>query len=189
MNILMQRDLLTEYRKKRKEEFDKVINLSTGLEDGRFFGGETARLIDDGTIVDGTGNPWFYIKKGTVKQFYEDLSDDFVGYITLAHFKFSEFPFILGEWRKRDLSLVDNGDGFYGLDVNLHLDEESIFVKELRRLGYTLGISSELKGNENKELSAKINIPVVDKLDIPGFSVVGNAGNVNSSGINLGGAK
>lgn len=188
MNILMQRDLLTEYRKKKKIEYDTAINLSADPSGDRFFDGQMARLIDDGMVVDGNGNPWFYIKKGTVKRFYEELSDDFTGYITLAHFKFSEFPFILGAWTKRDLSLVDNGNGFYGLNVNLRLDEESIFVKELRRLGYTIGISSELKGSENKNLSAKIGIQVVDKLDIPGFSVVGNAGNVNSSGINLGGA-
>lgn len=186
MNIIIERDLRTEYRKKKKAEWDKLIDLYTDIGSEP---DETVRLLDDGIVVDGDGKPWFYIKKGTVKQFYESLSDDFVGYITLAHMPFSRFPFILGEWRKKDLSLVDNGGGFYGLNVRLNLDEESIFVKELRRMKHTAGVSVEMQTREDEKLTKKVQIPVVDKLSIGGFSVVGNAGNVNSSGINFGGAE
>lgn len=186
MNIIIERDLRTEYRKKKKEEWDKLIDLYTDIDGEK---DDTVRLLDDGIVVDGNAAPRFYIRKGAVKRFYEKLSDDFVGYITLAHLPLSKFPFSLGEWRKRDLTLVDKGNGFYALDVDLHLDEDSVFVKELRRMKYTAGVSVEMQTSEDKKLSKKIRIPVVDKLSIAGFSVVGNAGNVNSSGINFGGAE
>lgn len=183
--IIVQRDIRTEYRKKRKEEFDKIINLSVaGDEKPRLSDALEARLLDDGMAIDGSGNPWFYVKRGTVEKFYHELSDDFVGYINLAHLPLETFPFVLGTWTKKDLSLVDN-DGVTGLNVRLNLDEESIFVKELRRQPFDLGISAETGVHIDKRLSRKIGVDVWDKVSIRGFSIVGNAGNVNSSGISL----
>lgn len=183
--FVIQRDLVTEYRKKRKEEFDKIINLSvTGEETPRFSDAQVVKLLDDGMAVDGKGDPWFYVKRGTVERFYRELSDDFVGYINLAHLPLEKFPFILGTWTKKDLSLVDK-DGLTGLNVRLNLDEESIFVKELRRQPFRLSISAETGVHINRHLTQKIGIDVWDKIDIRGFSIVGNAGNVNSSGIDF----
>lgn len=187
MNILIERDIATEKRKLAKKKWDKIFNLSVPTQE--VDAPEGVRLLDEGTVVDGDGNPWFYIRKGTLKRFYESLSDDFVGYITLAHIPFDTFPFSLGTWRKSDLSLIDNGDGFYGLNVTPNIDNESIFVKELQRLSHTVGISVEMHTKADEKMSRKLKLEIVDEVDIHGFSVVGNAGNVNSSGINFGGAK
>ena len=187
ISFIIQRDLLTEYRKKRKDEFDKIIKLSVaGDETPRFFDAEhpEVRLLDDGMAIDAKGDPWFYVKRGTVERFYRELSDDFVGYINLAHLPLEKFPFILGTWTKKDLSLVEN-NGVTGLNVRLNLDEESIFVRELRRQPFTNSISAETWVHVNEKLSQKIGIDVWDKVKIRGFSIVGNAGNVNSSGIDL----
>lgn len=185
MNIIMQRDLMTEYRKRKKDELDRIINLSTEIGEPS----QRVRLLDDGIVLDGNGDPWFYVRKGTVKKFYESMPDDYEGMITLAHFPFAQFPFSLGSWTKKDLYVEDKGDGFYKMDVDLHLDDESIFVKELRRQKFTVAVSVEMATDPDKRLSKKLGIEVVDDIKtMPVFSIVGNAGNVYSSGINLGGA-
>lgn len=183
--FIIQRDLRTEYRKKRKEEWDKIIDLSvTEDETPRSF--DVVPLLDDGMALDAGGKPWFYVKRGTVRRFYESLSDDYVGYINLAHLPLEKFPFILGTWTKKDLFISEH-NGVERLSVRLNLDEDSIFVKELRKLPFTLCISAETGVHISESLTKKLGIDVWDDVSINGFSVVGNAGNVNSSGIKLGG--
>lgn len=182
MNLIDERNTRTIYRKLRKKEFDGKMDLSVHR-------GERVRLLDEGVVVDGGGNPLFYIKKGTLSKYYENLPDDFVGTINLGHMDFATFPFILGEWTKKDLHLVDIGEGRQALDVDLRFDERSILVKELRRLDYTIGVSSEFTYHEDKELTEKYGLQILDSLFIDAFGIVGEAGNVNSSNIRLKGGE
>lgn len=182
MNLIDERDTRTIYRKLRKKEIDGKMDLSVSK-------GEWVRLLDEGVVVDGRGNALFYIKKGTLRKYYESLPDDFIGSINLGHMEFAAFPFILGQWTKRDLRLVDIGDGREALDINLRLDERSFIVKELRRLKYTIGVSSEFTYHEDEELTEKYGLQILDSIFIDAFAIVGEAGNVNSSGIRLKGGE
>lgn len=167
------------------------------------------RLLDEGYFDQG-----FVIKKGTIEKFLNgqneklrsvemdedgnwrhgdimNLTDDFVGTVNLGHMDFATFPFIIGEWRKEDLSLTDIGNDRVGLDVKLHLDKDSIFVKELKRQPYDIGISSEfyysINDDDTRELTELLGYytPVIDEIYIFAYGLVGECGNVNSSGLEL----
>lgn len=179
MNIIEERDRRTVIRKIRKREYDDVITLSVPDH------GQTVRLLDEGAVVDANGRLDFYIMKGTLKRYLEALPDDYEGSINIGHNTFATFPFLVGKWTKEDLSLVDIGDGRMGLDVDLRLDDESMFVRELRRANYTLGVSAEFTYHINEELSNEYGFAIMDEVFIRDFAIVGDAGNVNSSGIEL----
>lgn len=183
MNLIDERDKRTVRRKIAKKEWDEMIQLSAK-------DSETVRLLDEGAIVMSNGQIDFYIQKGTLEKFYNDLDDDYEGTINLGHMDFATFPIILGTWRKSDLHLVDIGDGRKALDVDLHLDYDNPLVKALSMMPYTLGTSAEVHVHVNKEASNELGIEIVDDLFIHDFAIVGDAGNVNSSGIKLkGGTK
>lgn len=183
MNIIDERNVRTVHRKLRKKEYDDLLTLS--VSDGT----ERVRLLDEGMVVDAGGRPYFYLMKGTLQKFMDALTDDYEGSINVGHMDFATFPFLIGKWTKRDLHLVDIGEGRMGLDVDLRLDENSLFVKELRRVPYTLGVSAEFSFHENEEFSKKFGIEILDEVFIGDFAIVGEAGNVNSSGIKLQGGK
>lgn len=171
------------------------------------------RLLDEGFFDQG-----FVIKKGTIEKYlngknekirevvmtedgdweYGDvlnLTDDFVGTVNLGHMDFSVFPFIIGEWKKEDLSLVDIGNDRVGLDVDLNLDKNSIFVKELKRQPYDIGVSAEfyyaVNYDDTEALSEMLGTYtlVIDEIFIFAYGLVGECGNVNSSGLELKGEK
>ncbi len=173
--------------------------------------GKTIRLLDEGYFDSG-----FVIKKGTLEKYlngqnqyvrgYEmsddgwqktdvlNLTDDFVGTVNLGHMDFATFPFIVGDWTKKDLSLVDIENDRKGIDVAINLDEDSIFVKELQRQPFDIGISSEFYYHINEEDTEKLSemldmyMPVIDEVFIFAYGLVGECGNVNSSGLELKGA-
>lgn len=180
MNIIDERKRRTIRRKLRKREFDNIMNLSVN---GNVL---TVRLLDEGAVM-GYNSPLFYIKKGTLAKYLRKLPKDYVGTINLGHMDFATFPFILGTWTKKDLHLVDIGDGRQALDVDLRLDEGSVFVKELRRMPYTLGVSAEFTYHEDEESTKKFNLEILDEIFMGNFAIVGECGNVNSSGIRLNG--
>lgn len=216
-DLIEKRDERTRRRKRMKRKMDSIIGLSfhdkdkkvmslsadmKKLSDGR------ARLIDEGYIDNG-----FVIKKGTLEKYLNgqnqyvrgwefngeeweqtevlNLTSDFVGTVNLGHMDFSVMPFILGEWTKDDLSLVDIENNRKALDVQLHLDEESVFIKELKRQSHDIGISAEFWVHENVEdtnaLSETLGyyLPVFDEIYIFAYGLVGECGNVNSSGLEL----
>lgn len=216
-DLIEKRDERTRRRKRVKRKMDSIIGLSfhdkdkkvmslsadvKKLSDGR------ARLIDEGYIDNG-----FVIKKGTLEKYLNgqnqfvrgwefngeeweqtevlNLTSDFVGTVNLGHMDFSVMPFILGEWTKDDLSLVDIENDRKALDVQLHLDEESVFVKELKRQSHDIGISAEFWVHENVEDTANLSetlgyyLPVFDEIYIFAYGLVGECGNVNSSGLEL----
>lgn len=216
-DLIEKRDERTRRRKRMKRKMDSIIGLSfhdkdkkvmslsadvKKLSDGR------ARLIDEGYIDNG-----FVIKKGTLEKYLNgqnqyvrgwefngeewertevlNLTSDFVGTVNLGHMDFSVMPFILGEWTRDDLSLVDIENDRKALDVQLHLDEESVFIKELKRQSHDIGISAEFWVHENVEDTENLSetlgyyLPVFDEIYIFAYGLVGECGNVNSSGLEL----
>ena len=198
-NLIAERDERTERRKKYKRKVDRMFNLSYKDEETikltasvKKLSDSKIRLLDEGAIV-GDDYIDFIIKKGTLEKFVEgqneflpNLTDDFVGSVNLGHMDFATFPFIIGEWKKSDLSLVDiDEDGRKGIDVALHLDSESVFVQELQRQPYDIGISSEFYYHVDWKATDDVGYLVVDEVYIFAYGLVGECGNVNSSGLEL----
>ena len=214
-NLIEERNERTRARKKRKRKMDSIIGLSK--EDGRQFitlsstvklADSTIRLLDEGFCDNG-----FVIKKGTLEKFLSgqnehirgweqtadgweqtevlNLTDDFVGTVNLGHMEFATFPFIVGEFTKDDLTLVDIENDRKALNVDLRLDRESVFVKELARQPYDIGVSAEFYYHINDEDTEALSetmgffLPVIDEIFIFAYGLVGECGNVNSSGLEL----
>lgn len=164
-----------------KENHYVSVNLSSGYVENK-----PTRLIDEGAITyEGGDDIRLYIKKGAVQAFYDSLSSDYVGYISLAHIDITSLPLNLGTWTKDDLTVVDIGDGRKGLDVNVKLNRELHIVQDLLKQEIPLSISAELRGKLDFESSFKFNAPFYNEIEIAGFSVVANPANVNSTGENL----
>ena len=164
-----------------KENHYVSVNLSSGYVENK-----PTRLIDEGAITyEGGDDIRLYIKKGAVQAFYDSLSSDYVGYISLAHIDIASLPLNLGTWTKDDLTVVDIGDGRKGLDVNVKLNRELHIVQDLLKQEIPLSISAELRGTLDLESSFKFNAPFYNEIEIAGFSVVANPANVNSTGENL----
>lgn len=216
-DLIEKRDERTRKRKKIKRKMDSIIGLSFHDKDKKVLSvtvepqkmsDSRARLIDEGYIDNG-----FVIKKGTLEKYLNgqnqyvrgwefdgeewhqtevlNLNSDFVGTVNLGHMDFSVMPFILGEWTKDDLTLVDIENDRKALDVQLHLDEDSVFVKELKRQSHDIGISAEFWVHENYEDTEALSetlgyyLPVFDEIYIFAYGLVGECGNVNSSGLEL----
>lgn len=181
-NLIDDRDKRTIHRRLAKENYDNIITLSADRS-------HAVRLLDEGAVVMANGQIDFYIQKGTLQKYLEALPSDYVGTINLGHERFATFPILLGSWTKDDMTLVDNGDGRHGLDVDLHLDYENPLLRSVTqsadKYGYDLGVSAEFSYHVNEEASAEWGVMIIDELFISDFAIVGEAGNVNSSGIQL----
>lgn len=118
-----------------------------------------------------------------------NITEKYTGSINVGHLNFAEFPFtIVGEWNVNDLSLANNEDGRKGLDVDLKLNEAHPVVQAFRVQGIPLGVSVEMflhlddkATKEETERRAEYT-PVVDEVFISDFAIVGECGNVGSSG-------
>lgn len=216
-DLIEKRNERTKKRKQVKRKMDSIIGLSFHDKDKRVMSvsadlkklsDSKARLIDEGYIDNG-----FVIKKGTLEKYINgknqyvrgwefngekweqtkvlNLTSDFVGTVNLGHMDFSVMPFILGKWTKDDLTLVDTENDRQALDVTLHLDEESVFIKELKRQEHDIGISAEFWVHQNDEDTRSLSellgyyMPVFDEIYIFAYGLVGECGNVNSSGLEL----
>lgn len=216
-DLIEKRDERTRKRKRIKRKMDSIIGLSFHDKDKKVMSltvepqklaDSRARLIDEGYIDNG-----FVIKKGTLEKYLNgnnqyvrgwefdgeewvqtevlNLNSDFVGTVNLGHMDFSVMPYILGTWTKDDLSLVDIENDRKALDVQLHLDEESMFIKELKRQSHDIGISAEFWVHQNEEDTMALSetlgyyLPVFDEIYIFAYGLVGECGNVNSSGLEL----
>lgn len=188
----------TEERKRKKKAVDSVYKLSASnkamLSASIRSIGENS-LLDEGAIIEGDGTVWAYIKKGTLRKFLNrenekisNLPADFVGNINIGHNNFVDWPFPVGQWTTDDMSLVDIGDGREGLNVDVKLDEDSIFIRELRRLGYELSLSVEMDLSLDYEASEAMGVPVIDEICIYEYAIVGDGKNVSSNGLMLKGA-
>jgi len=216
-DLIEKRDERTRKRKRMKRKMDSIIGLSFHDKEKKIMSlsaepqklsDSRARLIDEGYIDNG-----FVIKKGALEKYlngenqyvrgYEfdgeewhqtevlNLNSDFVGTVNLGHMDFAQMPYILGEWTKDDLTLVDIENDRKALDVTLHLDEESVFIKELKRQSHDIGISAEFWVHQNDEDTENLSetlgyyLPVFDEIYIFAYGLVGECGNVNSSGLEL----
>ena len=198
-NLITERDERTKRRKKFKQKMDKIYNLSYKDEEKMMLSvdgvmklsDKRIRLLDEGAVV-GDDFVSFIIKKGTLEKYLNgdnevlpniDPNEKYT--VNLGHQDFATFPFIIGEFRKSDLSLVDLEDDRKGLDVDLHLDEDSVFVQELKRQPYDIGVSAEFNYHVDWDTTFEIGILVIDEVYIFAYGLVGECGNVNSSGLEL----
>lgn len=218
-DLIDKRDKRTRQRKEKKRKMDSLISLSKENEEKNVKTlsasvavisdtDQTARLIDEGFCDNG-----FVLKKGALEKYLNgeneyvtgwemkdgswqrtevlNLTDDFVGTVNLGHKDFATDPYILGEFKKSDLTLVDIENDRKALDIAVRLDEESMFVKELRRQPYDIGVSAEFyyhidwEATEALEADYGMYIPVFDEIFIFAYGLVGECGNVNSSGLEL----
>ena len=217
-SLIEERDERTKRRKKAKRKMDSVIGLSYHDKDKHVMSlsvnvsklsDKSIRLLDEGYIDNG-----FVIKKGTMEKYLNgqnqyvrgwemdesgewvatdvlNLTSDFVGTVNLGHMDFAVFPYIIGEWKKEDLTLVDIENDRKALDVAVRLDEDSVFVKELKRQPYDIGVSAEFWYHINEEDTRSLSemlgyyLPVMDEIYIFAYGLVGECGNVNSSGLEL----
>lgn len=140
------------------------------------------RLIDEGVVVDNnfiTGEPLAYavIRKGALKQWYNNLPDDFVGIIDKDHNRSID----LGTFTKADLRLVELEDGRYAIDANVKLDQELYAVKDLLRMSNRTALSVEMYVNADEYATAeKVTgdksqgeylVPLIHELKIEGYAV------------------
>lgn len=198
-DLLKERDERTKRRKKFKKRIDSEYNLAykddetimLSTNGTMSLATKKIRLLDEGAVV-GDEYVDFIIRKGTLEKFLNgenkhlpNLTDDFVGTVNLGHMDFATFPFIIGEWTKKDLTLVDIGDDRFGIDVKVKLDKNSVFVQELKKQSYDIGISSEFFYNVDWEATEDIGTLVIDEVYIFAYALVGECGNVNSSGLEL----
>lgn len=178
-------------RKKAKELVDGTINLSTqnrftmSALGGSEYDSKSIRLLDEGAIMDGTDFIRSFICKGTIQAYYDGLDDDFVGYITLGHIPLESCPIVLGTWTKEDLNVVDLEDGRKALECVPHMNEDLNIVQDLMKQEVPLSVSVEMYQELDWDMTDKLQIPIIKKIDIIGFSVVGNPANVSSSDIEL----
>lgn len=180
-------------RKDSKRNIDESINLES-LKDkeliltlnNSYLKDNSVRLLDEGAIMyEGGKRIRLYIMKGAIDKFYQSLSDDYVGYVNLAHIDIWSLPLNIGTWTKQDLTVVDIGDGRKGLNVNAYINENLNIVKDLRAQEIPLSISAELQLQIDWEKTFTLDFLCVSGIDIKGFSVVGNPANTNSTSIEL----
>lgn len=179
-------------RKKAKKEIEEIITLKSNKDDEvgkvnlatsyRFDRDSSIRLLDEGAIFyEGGQYVRYFIKKGVVQKFYDELDDDFVGYINLAHFDVFAFPIFLGTWTKDDLRIVDLEDGRQALEVVPKFNEDLYLVKDLFAQEIPLSVSIEAYFDYDWDMTQKLDFPVVQGMQMDGFSVVGNPANTSSA--------
>ena len=147
------------------------------------------RLLDEGVVVEGDGSVYAVIKKGVIKKWYDSLPDDFVGNIDKDHNRSLD----LGTFTKKNLKLIELGDGRYGVDVDVKLDDELYAVRDLKRMGNKKAISSEFWSEENEFIKQSVItgskksvygydylVPLIDEIQITGYAVVDSPKNANS---------
>lgn len=144
------------------------------------------RMLDEGVVVDGDGYCYAVIKKGVLKTFYENLPDNFEGYIDRDHVR----ALRLGKYSKKDMKLVEIGNERYGIDINVKLDHDYYATRDLLRQGEHRAVSVEM-GIDIDEfgLASKITkdksqgeylVPLIGAVDIVGYAVCENPKNANS---------
>lgn len=191
----------------KKSELDSVINLNTTTSKSKeHYSAKKVEnpegymtLLSEGSVLYSDDTIRLYITKGTLKQWYDNLSDDFEGYVTTGHVSLDAFPVRDGYFRKEDLKVVVDEQGRHDILVKPHVNMELSNIKDLLLQDEPFSISSEFMWTEkqytdddieeyaklvvyNVEHGGDIDIPVTDKVDIMGFSFVGNPGNAKSGG-------
>lgn len=184
MNIIEERDKQNIHRRNMKEQYDSAMKLSVQTQDW-------VPLLQEGMITYGDGTPYFYIMKGTLSRYLDELPSDYEGSINIGHTDMATFPErIVGRWTKANMRVVDIEDGRQRLETNLPINREHPLVKALEQSEFDVGLSVEMSMNINEELTdnTELNpfgVPIVDAVFIYDYAIVGDAGDVNSMGIHL----
>lgn len=190
----------------RKEGLDNIMNLSKeGQETERLSVNKVENtdgymtLLSEGSVLYQDNTIRLYLCKGTLKDWYDRIDETFEGYVSTGHRDLNSYPVREGYFRKSDLKLVQDEKGRYDLLVKPHVNLELSNVKDLILQDEPFAISSEFLwyhkelGDEDIEEYAKliaynvehggdIDVPITDRVDITGFSFVGNPGNAKSGG-------
>lgn len=190
----------------QKDSLDSIMNLSkTGKESEKLSIDRLDNpngymtLLSEGSVLYPDGTIRLYICKGTLKDWYDNLADDFEGYVSTGHRDLNAYPVREGYFRKSDLKLVVDEHGRHDLLVKPHVNLELSNIKDLLLQDEPFAISSEFMwyhkeiGEEdleeftklaeyNLEHGGSIDVPITDRVEISGFSFVGNPGNAKSGG-------
>lgn len=190
----------------QKDSLDSIMNLSkTGKESEKLSVDRLDNpngymtLLSEGSVLYPDGTIRLYICKGTLKDWYDNLVDDFEGYVSTGHRDLNAYPVREGYFRKSDLKLVVDEHGRHDLLVKPHVNLELSNIKDLLLQDEPFAISSEFMwyhkeiGEEdleeftklaeyNLEHGGSIDVPITDRVEISGFSFVGNPGNAKSGG-------
>ena len=190
----------------QKDSLDSIMNLSkTGKESEKLSVDRLDNpngymtLLSEGSVLYPDGTIRLYICKGTLKDWYDNLADDFEGYVSTGHRDLNAYPVREGYFRKSDLKLVVDEYGRHDLLVKPHVNLELSNIKDLLLQDEPFAISSEFMwyhkeiGEEdleeftklaeyNLEHGGSIDVPITDRVEISGFSFVGNPGNAKSGG-------
>lgn len=185
MNIIDRRDKGNEHRKRMKEQYDSAMKL--GVQES----GEWYPLLQEGMVTYSDGTPYFYIMRGTLERFYDELPVDYEGSINVGHTDLASFPDrVVGRWTKSNLRVVDIEDGRQRLETNLPLNREHPIIKALEQAEFDVGLSVEMSMDVNWDLTDNqelnpFGVPIVERLFVYDYAIVGNAGDVNSMGVHL----
>lgn len=190
----------------QKDSLDSIMNLSkTGKESEKLSVDRLDNpngymtLLSEGSVLYPDGTIRLYICKGTLKDWYDNLANDFEGYVSTGHRDLNAYPVREGYFRKSDLKLVVDEHGRHDLLVKPHVNLELSNIKDLLLQDEPFAISSEFMwyhkeiGEEdleeftklaeyNLEHGGSIDVPITDRVEISGFSFVGNPGNAKSGG-------
>ena len=190
----------------QKDSLDSIMNLSkTGKESEKLSVDRLDNpngymtLLSEGSGLYPDCTIRLYICKGTLKDWYDNLADDFEGYVSTGHRDLNAYPVREGYFRKSDLKLVVDEHGRHDLLVKPHVNLELSNIKDLLLQDEPFAISSEFMwyhkeiGEEdleeftklaeyNLEHGGSIDVPITDRVEISGFSFVGNPGNAKSGG-------
>ena len=190
----------------QKDSLDSIMNLSkTGKESEKLSVDRIDNpngymtLLSEGSVLYSDGTIRLYICKGTLKNWYDNLPDDFEGFVSTGHRDLDAYPVREGYFRKSDLKLVVDERGRYDLLVKPHVNLELSNIKDLLIQDEPFAISSEFMwyhkeirevdleeftklAEYNLEHGGTIDVPITDRLEILGFSFVGNPGNAKSGG-------
>lgn len=190
----------------QKTLIDNAINLSQSEQGGveqLSMGNEYASegymtLLSEGVVLYPSGQIRLYLTKGTLKDWYNGLDDDYEGYITVGHVDLNSFPVRQGYFTKKDLRIVEDENGRADLLVRPRVNLEMSQIRDLILQDEPFAISSEFLwspkaiSEDEEEEFAKLAVyqamfseepvPITDKVDILGFSFVGNPGNAKSGG-------
>ena len=184
MNIIERRDKGNVHRRHMKEKYDAVMELGVTPS-------EWVPLLQEGMVTYSDGTPYFYIMRGAIRSFYDELADDYEGSINIGHTDMATFPErIVGRWTKQNLRVVDIEDGRQRLETNLPLNREHPLVKALEQAEFDVGLSVEMSLDVNYDLTDNqelnpFGVPIVEHLFVYDYAIVGNAGDVNSMGVHL----
>lgn len=190
----------------QKDSLDSIMNLSKiGKESEKLSVDRLDNpngymtLLSEGSVLYPDGTIRLYICKGTLKDWYDNLADDFEGYVSTGHRDLNAYPVREGYFRKSNLKLVVDEHGRHDLLVKPHVNLELSNIKDLLLQDEPFAISSEFMwyhkeiGEEdleeftklaeyNLEHGGTIDVPITDRVEISGFSFVGNPGNAKSGG-------